>query len=124
MCLDEAGLDAEEWKSRTVEVQQEVKEDITCDTVVVGAGGAGIRVTLELADNGQNVILVEKQSMVGGATNLAATYFVAVDTTYQQEDGMTISIDDYVAQTAETNPDIDSDRLRLLLENSRKAWIG
>ena len=126
LCLDEAGLDAEEWKSRTVEVQQEAKEDVTCDTVVVGAGGAGIRVALELADNGQNVILVEKQSMVGGATNLAATYFVAVDTTYQQEDGMTISIDDYVAQTAETNPDIDSDRLRLLLENSQESldWLN
>lgn len=126
LCLDEAGLDAEEWKSRTVEVQQEAKEDITCDTVVVGAGGAGIRVALELADNGQNVILVEKQSMVGGATNLAATYFVAVDTTYQQEDGMKISIDDYVAQTAETNPDIDSDQLRLLLENSQESldWLN
>ena len=126
LCLEEAGLDAEEWKSRTVEVQHQAKEDVTCDTVVVGAGGAGMRVALELADNGQNVILVEKQSMVGGATSLAATYFVAVDTTYQQEDGMKISIDDYVAQTAETNPDIDSDRLRLLLENSQESldWLN
>lgn len=126
LCLEEAGLDAEEWKSRTVEVQHQAKEDVTCDTVVVGAGGAGMRVALELADNGQNVILVEKQSMVSGATSLAATYFVAVDTTYQQEDGMKISIDDYVAQTAETNPDIDSDRLRLLLENSQESldWLN
>ena len=126
LCLEEAGLDAEEWKSRTVEVQHQAKEDVTCDTVVVGAGGAGMRVALELTDNGQNVILVEKQSMVGGATSLAATYFVAVDTTYQQEDGMKISIDDYVAQTAETNPDIDSDRLRLLLENSQESldWLN
>ena len=126
LCLEEAGLNAEEWKSRTVEVQHQAKEDVTCDTVVVGADGAGMRVALELADNGQNVILVEKQSMVGGATSLAATYFVAVDTTYQQEDGMKISIDDYVAQTAETNPDIDSDRLRLLLENSQESldWLN
>ena len=74
--------------------------------------------------------IVENQSLavdaVSGATSLAATYFVAVDTTYQQEDGMKISIDDYVAQTAETNPDIDSDRLRLLLENSQESldWLN
>ncbi|MBM6916556.1 FAD-binding protein [Gemmiger formicilis] len=74
--------------------------------------------------------IVESQSLavdaVSGATSLAATYFVAVDTTYQQEDGMKISIDDYVAQTAETNPDIDSDRLRLLLENSQESlnWLN
>ena len=36
---------------------------------------------------------------------------------------MKISIDDYVAQTAETNPDIDSDRLRLLLENSQESLV-
>ena len=74
--------------------------------------------------------IVENQSLavdaVPGAISLAATYFVAVDTTYQQEDGMKISIDDYVAQTAETNPDIDSDRLRLLLENSQESldWLN
>lgn len=126
LCLEEAGLDAEEWKIRAVEARQEAREDTSCDTVVVGAGGAGMRVALELADNGQNVILVEKQAMVGGATSLAATYFVAVDTTYQQEDGMKISIDDYVAQTAQTTPDIDGDRLRLLLENSQESldWLN
>ena len=74
--------------------------------------------------------IVENQSLavdaVPGAISLAATYFVAVDTTYQPEDGMKISIDDYVAQTAETNPDIDSDRLRLLLENSQESlnWLN
>ncbi|MFR5601371.1 MAG: FAD-dependent oxidoreductase [Lachnospiraceae bacterium] len=99
LCLEDAGLDAEEWKARTVETKAEAKEDAVCDTVVVGAGGAGMKVALELADNGQNVILVEKQEMTGGATSLAATYFVAVDTSFHKEAGIVLSIDDYIANT-------------------------
>lgn len=53
---------------------------------------------IELKNNGQDVILLEKQAMPGGATLLAATYFVAVDTEMQKEAGMGLTIDDYVAE--------------------------
>lgn len=126
LCLEDAGIDAQEWKNRRVEITAEKKEDTSCDTVVVGAGGAGMKVALELAENGQNVILVEKQAAVGGATNLAATYFVAVDTTFQRESGIQLSIDEYVAQTAKTTPNINTDNLKRLLENSQESldWLN
>lgn len=126
LCLEDAGIDAQEWKNRKVETTAEKKEDTSCDTVVVGAGGAGMKVALELAENGQKVILVEKQAAVGGATNLAATYFVAVDTTFQREKGIQLSIDDYVAQTAKTTPNINTDNLKRLLENSQESldWLN
>lgn len=126
LCLEDAGIDAQEWKNRRVETTAEKKEDTSCDTVVVGAGGAGMKVALELAENGQNVILVEKQAAVGGATNLAATYFVAVDTTFQRESGIQLSIDKYVAQTAKTTPNINTDNLKRLLENSQESldWLN
>jgi len=126
LCLEDAGIDAQEWKNRRVETTAEKKEDTSCDTVVVGAGGAGMKVALELAENGQNVILVEKQAAVGGATNLAATYFVAVDTTFQRESGIQLSIDEYVAQTAKTTPNINTDNLKRLLENSQESldWLN
>lgn len=126
LCLEDAGIDAQEWKNRRIETTAEKKEDTSCDTVVVGAGGAGMKVALELAENGQNVILVEKQAAVGGATNLAATYFVAVDTTFQRESGIQLSIDEYVAQTAKTTPNINTDNLKRLLENSQESldWLN
>lgn len=126
LCLEDAGIDTQEWKNRRVEITAEKKEDTSCDTVVVGAGGAGMKVALELAENGQNVILVEKQAAVGGATNLAATYFVAVDTTFQRESGIQLSIDEYVAQTAKTTPNINTDNLKRLLENSQESldWLN
>ena len=44
-----------------------VVEDVTCDVVVVGAGGAGMAAALQLADNGvENIILIEKTGSTGG----------------------------------------------------------
>lgn len=126
LCLEDAGFDVEEWKGRKIEAAAEAKEDVTCDTVVVGAGGAGMKVALELSKGGQNVILIEKQPMVGGATNLAATYFVAVDTTYQREQGIQLTIEDYIADITERNPDLNEANLRRLLLGSQESldWLN
>lgn len=126
LCLRDAGIDAEEWKTRAVDTAGEAKEDITCDTVVVGAGGAGMKVALELSENGQDVVLVEKQPMVGGATNLAATYFVAVDTACQRESGIGLTIDEYVGQVLGSTPGTNEANLRKLLKNSQESldWLN
>ncbi|MDO5406258.1 MAG: FAD-dependent oxidoreductase [Eubacteriales bacterium] len=126
LCLKDAGLDVEVWKNKEVVKEQTAKEDVTCDTVVVGAGGAGMKVALELAQNGQNVILVEKQAMVGGATNLAATYFVAVDTTFQRESGIDVTIDQYIETVMKTSPNLNEENLRRLLEKSQESldWLN
>ncbi len=126
LCLKEAGMDVEEWKNRTVEKELSENTDAVCDTVVIGAGGAGMKVALELDENGQDVILVEKQSMVGGATSLAATYFVAVDTTYHREAGIELSIDEYISNTMKTNPNMNEANLKRLLEGSQESldWLN
>ena len=62
LCLKEAGMDVEEWKNRTVEKELSENTDAVCDTVVIGAGGAGMKVALELDENGQDVILVENRA--------------------------------------------------------------
>ena len=105
--------------------EAETKEETTT-TVVVGAGGAGMMTAIELQNNGQEVILLEKQAMPGGATLLAATYFVAVDTEMQKEAGMGLSIEDYVAKQVASNPDFNADQLQRLLENSQDSidWLN
>lgn len=105
---------------------EEGPKEETTTTVVIGAGGAGMMTAIELKNNGQDVILLEKQAMPGGATLLAATYFVAVDTEMQKEAGMGLTIDDYIAKQTASNPDFNADNLRRLLENSQDSigWLN
>ena len=48
-----------------------------CQSVVIGSGVAGMKAAMDLKDGVNKVCLIEKMPFPGGATNLAATYFVA-----------------------------------------------
>lgn len=100
-------------------------KDETVDAVIVGGGGAGMTTAIRLVEGGKNVVLVEKQGILGGATNLAATYFVAVNTPVQQEAGMGMAIEDYVASQVEANPLTSAENLTTLLERSEdsRQWL-
>ena len=39
--------------------------DVQCETVIVGAGGAGMRTAIALKEAGRDVILVEKLAFAG-----------------------------------------------------------
>lgn len=56
----------------------------------------------------------------GGATNLAATYFVAVGTKEQKAAGKFISVDDYVARQKKMLPNVDVDKLKAQMLCSQK----
>ena len=56
------------------------KEALTADVVVVGGGIAGMAAALTAAEQGAQVILVEKQAMLGGSGNLTAAGFYATET--------------------------------------------
>ena len=67
---------------------------------------------MDLKDGGNKVCLIEKMPFPGGATNLAATYFVAVGTKEQKAAGKFISVDDYVARQKKMLPNVDVDKLK------------
>ena len=120
--LTEAGIDAESWKTKEAAAAAEVAktEDITVKTVVVGAGGAGMKTAIDLTKAGHDVLLIEKQSMVGGATTLSATYLVVMDTQQQKDAGVaTMSIEDYVAKQLKLNPDFNAERLTAMFKDSQ-----
>ena len=120
--LTEAGIDAESWKTKEAAEAAAVakSEDITVKTVVVGAGGAGMKTAIDLTKAGHDVLLIEKQSMVGGATTLSATYLVVMDTQQQKDAGVaTMSIEDYVAKQIALNPDFNGERLTAMFKDSQ-----
>lgn len=119
--LTEAGIDAEAWKVKEKAEAAPVakSEDVTVATVVVGAGGAGMKAAIDLTKAGHDVLLIEKQSMVGGATTLAATYLVVTNTDLQTEAGFTIDNNAFAAKQAAGNDAFDTARLVEMLGDSQ-----
>ena len=72
--LDVPALTAEAWS-------EPAGEDQTWDTdvLVMGGGGAGLAAAITAAQNGANVILIEKSSVMGGNTMVAGAAYNAVD---------------------------------------------
>lgn len=52
---------------RMLQPLEEEKLPLTKRTLVIGGGIAGIQASLDLADNGYDVVLVEKKASIGGA---------------------------------------------------------
>lgn len=46
-----------------------LKEDISCDVLVIGSGEAGAIISYELVDAGLDVVLVDKRTVAGGSTS-------------------------------------------------------
>jgi heterodisulfide reductase subunit A len=53
-------------RARFLEEQQEMAVPVTTRALVIGGGVAGIEAALEIADQGHEVVLVEKQASIGG----------------------------------------------------------
>lgn len=66
------------------------------DVVVVGGGGAGISAAISAAQNGANVVLLEKVGYLGGATLMSGGLIPAVGTQQQIEAGIDDNIEWFV----------------------------
>lgn len=82
--LEEAGADVQAFQEADGEVSyDEVNE--TTNVVVIGGGGAGLSAAVSAAQEGSDVILIEKTSALGGNTIRAGGPLNAVDPERQQE---------------------------------------
>ena len=65
-----------------------ITETIECEILVVGGGFAGLAAAVQAAENGDDVILIEAQTTLGGnGQGVEGTF--AVDSKYQKEQGIT-----------------------------------
>lgn len=64
------------------------QKTISCRVLVVGAGGAGLCAALEASSRVRDVILIDKESFIGGDTLISGGYFNAPDPELQKKYGI------------------------------------
>jgi len=65
--------------SKIIESAEEVPEEKEFDVAVIGAGIAGMEASLDLADMGYSVLLIEKEPTIGGKMFLLSKVFPTLD---------------------------------------------
>lgn len=108
-----------ELKSKAVAASASKVEDVSTDIVVIGAGGAGLTAAIEAKENGANVILVEKNEIVGGNTNFATGGLNAAGTKFQEENKIKDSVELFYEDTMKGGKDKNNpDLVKVLTENA------
>ena len=86
--VKQAGGDVEALKSVQIAAGEHVEEELATDVVVVGGGGAGMSAAVRLAELGQQVILFEKASFLGGAISVSGGNQVIMGSQLQADNGV------------------------------------
>ncbi|MDO5293532.1 MAG: FAD-dependent oxidoreductase [bacterium] len=124
-CVKQAGADPEVLKTASGAEKELVKEELTCDVVVVGAGAAGSAAALSAAENGAKVIIIEKTANVSGAGTMAGVLF-ADHSSLQKEAGKEVDsewlYDEYVEASLST---CNTRLVTNIIQNSAKTvdWL-
>lgn len=119
---EEAGCNPE---ALMVKRERPVLEDevVDADVVVVGGGVAGLAAGIEAAENGANVVILEKQGIVGGATTRSGGKVLAAGTDIQKAAGIEDSEElmfDYLKGVG--GDYIDDAKLQKFVDNSLETY--
>ena len=111
------------WAAQAVDPQS-IAWDYTCDVVVCGSGG-GLLAACDLADAGNEVILIEKAPMLGGECSMNEGWINGAGTVVQEaegvEDSAEIQLADYSANQAAHLDNVDPDLLAAYCADSGAA---
>lgn len=92
MAVEMAGGNVQALKSRVIDRTSGEAEEYTVDVVVIGGGGAGFAAAASAAEQGAKVILLEKETAIGGNTLRAGGAYNAVAPERQANVDMTESL--------------------------------
>ena len=79
-------------------VPRAIAQNFHCGILVVGAGGAGLAAALEASACSDSVVLIEKESFIGGDTLYSGGFFNAPNTEFQNRKGIKDSEEFYLQQ--------------------------
>ncbi|SOB91420.1 flavocytochrome c [Pseudobutyrivibrio ruminis] len=121
--LNEAGVVAD-GSNGTKTVAEDYEG--TADIVVIGGGGAGMTAAISAAEEGKSVILLEKNSILGGNTARASSGMNAAETHYEEEQGVEDSVQSFIDDTMASGKNMnDPELVKVLAENTSGAidWL-
>ena len=124
--LKEAGADIDALKANKADEKEGQKITKDVDLVVVGAGIAGLAATLEAANNGANVILLEKMPAAGGSTIRSGGKILGANTKLQKEKGIEDTPEQFAEYLMEVGENkVDKDFIELIANNSAENldWL-
>ena len=97
--------------------------DTSCDIVVIGAGGAGLSAATQAASMGADVIVLEKQGIIGGNTNYSTGGLNAAETSVQEELGIVDSKKSHYDDTMNGGHNLNDPSLVETLVNKAAAAV-
>lgn len=120
--VTQAGGTVENLATKTEATKGE-DQSYDVDVVVVGGGVAGISAAIEAAANGADVLILEKQSIVGGATTRSGGKLMANGTDIQKAEGIEDSNELMYDYLKEVGGDlIDDEKLKGFVDNSLETY--
>ncbi|HWR24309.1 MAG TPA: flavocytochrome c [Feifaniaceae bacterium] len=119
-CMEQAGADVEALKAVSgAKTAQAADETLEADVVVIGAGGAGLAAAVQANQDGASVIVIEKQSSIGGNTILSGGAFNAVRDGSEEAIANDDSVQKHYEQTLQGGDNEgDPELVRTLVENA------
>ncbi len=103
-----------------------LSEPAAFDVVVIGSGAAGLSAAVAAAETGASVLVIEKQSEIGGNTLISGGYFAAVDPKRQKAQQIDDSEALFLKQMLESGGALAEPRLaRTLVDGAGAAlrWL-
>lgn len=98
-------------------------EDLSCDVVIVGAGGAGLAAAIEAHKAGAEVVVLEKMALVGGNTNYATGGLNAAETVSQKAKGIDDSVETFFDDTMKGGKNLNDPGLVQIMAEKSAATI-
>lgn len=119
--ITEAGGNPENLPALEVAKGEDQSYDV--DVVVVGGGVAGLSAAIEAAEGGADVLVLEKQGIVGGATTRSGGKLMANGTEFQKAEGMEDSNELMFNYLKEVGGDlIDEEKVKNFVDNSLETF--
>ena len=122
--LTAAGLNPDDYKTAVENNAAAEDSTVDADVVVVGAGGAGMTAAITAAAEGESVVILESQSMVGGNSVRATGGMNAGKTVYQDENefGESAGVEKTLKTAAEKYA--DNETITALAKTVSEQWAA
>lgn len=106
--IEKAGGKVDDFNTKNLENIEKTEEKLEADVVIAGAGLTGLTTAISAAENGMDVIIVEKMPQAGGSLAMAMGSFLNVESEAGSRLGVEVAEEnllDFWHQTAEYGPD-------------------